>query len=162
MANGSVLIVLLVLCSSSLCISSVASAGGVLVTRPMEGDTCIGDDENAESIVNEGECAFVSCASGYELNSDGVCAIPIPTRGTREGFMKTDKAIVGSGIITMGPPVNQVAKEGFMAPGSVTVPGTLEVGRIPPCIEGEEKRAGLCYIRPPVSLEAKLGLLPPP
>ena len=99
MANGSVLIVLLVLCSSALCISSVASAGGVLVTRPMEGDTCIGNDENAESIVNEGECAFVSCASGYELNSDGVCAIPIPTRGT---------------------------KEGFVAPGTVTVPGTLE------------------------------------
>ena len=148
MANGSILLVLLVLCSSSLCISSVASAGGVLVTRPMEGDTCIGDDENAESIVSEGECAFVSCASGYELNSNGVCAIPIPTRGTKEGFMKTDKAIVGSGIITMGPPVNQVAKEGFMAPGSVTVPGTLEVGRIPPCIEGEEKRAGLCYIIP--------------
>ena len=148
MANGSILLVLLVLCSSSLCISSVASAGGVLVTRPMEGDTCIGDDENAEFVINEGECAFVSCASGYELNSDGVCAIPIPTRGTKEGFMKTDKAIVGSGIITMGPPVNQVAKEGFMAPGSVTVPGTLEVGRIPPCIEGEEKRAGLCYIIP--------------
>ena len=147
MANGSILLVLLILCSSSSCISSVASAGGVLVTRPMEGDTCIGDDENAESIVNEGECAFVSCASGYELNSDGVCAIPIPTRGTREGFMKTDKAIVGSGIITMGPPVNQVAR-GFMAPGSVTVPGNLEVGRIPPCREGEEKRAGLCYIIP--------------
>ena len=99
MANGSILLVLLVLCSSSSCISSITSVGGVLVTRPMEGDMCIGDDKNAESIVNEGACAFVSCASGYELNSDGVCAIPIPTRGT---------------------------KEGFLAPGTVTVPGTLE------------------------------------
>jgi hypothetical protein len=80
---------------------------------------CIGDDKNAESIVNEGACAFVSCASGYELNSDGVCAIPIPTRGTKEGFMKTDKAIVGSGVITMAPPVNQVANEGFVGPVSL-------------------------------------------
>ena len=73
--NASVLIVLLLLCSGSSCISLITSVGGVLVSRPMEGDMCIGDDKNAEFIVNGGECTFMSCVSGYELTSDGFCVI---------------------------------------------------------------------------------------
>jgi hypothetical protein len=61
------MMIMMVMC----CISSVL-AGGIwfLFFTPEEGDSCKGDDKNAEFEIDEdGECTFVTCDSGYRVDS---------------------------------------------------------------------------------------------
>ena len=53
------------------CISSVLAGGTwFLFFVPQEGDSCKGDDKNAKFEIDEdGECTFVTCDSGYRVDS---------------------------------------------------------------------------------------------
>ena len=52
------------------CISSVLGGGAwLLFFTPQEGDSCKGNDKNAEFEIDEdGKCTFVACDSGYQVD----------------------------------------------------------------------------------------------
>lgn len=198
-------ITLMMMCSSSYCASSILSLTGVMSSKPVE---CTGDDEYGAFAIKDGECVFVSCNPGYELNSEGKCVPVRPPGVVAEAIVNLEAGEEGivaeeivnleageDGIIRRVISLDERRRHGYIhrrfpehwgpkpsiqsaniqqLPGgygtgsstlagwiqrnmdldvaegrtSVTTdpvrPGT-EVGRIPPCREGEELRARLCY-----------------
>jgi hypothetical protein len=69
-----VMMIMVVMC----CISSVLSGGArLLFFTPQEGDSCKGNDKNAEFEIDEdGKCTFVACDSGYQVDvATGTCVL---------------------------------------------------------------------------------------
>jgi hypothetical protein len=60
------MMIMVVMC----CISSVLGGGAwLLFFTPQEGDSCKGNDKNAEFEIDEdGKCTFVACDSGYQVD----------------------------------------------------------------------------------------------
>jgi hypothetical protein len=65
------IIVIMMMVMIMCCISSVLAGGAwFLFFVPQEGDSCKGDDKNAEFEIDEdGECTFVTCDSGYRVDT---------------------------------------------------------------------------------------------
>ena len=192
-------VTLMMMCSSSYCASSILSLTGVMSSKPVESVECTGDDEYGAFAIKDGECVFVSCNPGYELNSEGKCVPVRPPGVVAEKIVNLEageEGIMAEEIVNLeegedgilqppryfpkrfpehwGPKPSIQTKDLRDLPGgygigsstlagwiqqnmdldvaegrtSVTTdlarPGT-EVGRIPPCREGEELRARLCY-----------------
>src|SRR5210317_1468332 len=69
--DSTIIIVIMMMVMIMCCISSVLAGGAwFLFFVPQEGDSCKGDDKNAEFEIDEdGECTFVTCDSGYRVES---------------------------------------------------------------------------------------------
>jgi len=72
MARGSSTGIILIL---FMCVIFVIGGGlYVYTTRDQEGDTCTGDDPNAEYTLDQDlNCTFVQCYPGFGINEDGAC-----------------------------------------------------------------------------------------
>ena len=83
MARGSSTGIILIL---FMCVIFVIGGGlYVYTTRDQEGDTCTGDDPNAEYTLDQDlNCTFVQCYPGFGINEDGACVFIAEEKATTE------------------------------------------------------------------------------
>ena len=83
MARGSSTGIILIL---FMCMIFVIGGGlYVYTTRDQEGDTCTGDDPNAEYTLDQDlNCTFVQCYPGFGINEDGACVFIAEEKATTE------------------------------------------------------------------------------
>ena len=83
MARGSSTGIILIL---FMCVIFVIGGGlYVYTTRDQEGDTCTGDDPNAEYTIDQDlNCTFVQCYPGFGINEDGACVFIAEEKATTE------------------------------------------------------------------------------